>query len=106
MANREYDNLMQGLQEAIEHARGDRVLTVHEVPVPKKPGPMKASQIAALRKTKLHVSQACFAQILNTSTKTVQAWEQGTRAPASCALRVLWMLYKKPDLAPTVASAC
>ena len=105
MSNQEYKDLMQGLQDAIEHARGDRILTVHEIPVPKKPGPMTAAQIVSLRKKKLHLSQAYFAQILNTSPKTVQAWEQGARTPSSCALRFLWLLYRKPELAPTVAAA-
>ena len=106
MSNKEYQELMEGLQEAIEHARGERVLTVREMPLPAEPKPMTARQIAHLRTKELHVSQAYFAKMLNVSPSAVQAWEQSIRSPGHGTLRLLWVLRRHPNLAATVASAC
>ena len=37
------------------------------------------------------------ARLLNASTKTVQAWEQGRRKPSEAALRLLAVAEKYPE---------
>lgn len=50
--------------------------------------------IATLRK-KLHVSQAAFARLLNTSISTVQKWEAGTKKPSGVSLKLLYIAKHK-----------
>lgn len=50
-----------------------------------------------LRK-QLNYSQSLFARVLNVSTKTVQAWEQGVRVPSDAALKLLTIAKKHPDI--------
>src|SRR5438876_6146001 len=45
-------------------------------------------QLKKLR-NRFHVSQPVFAAYLNTTSKTIQQWEQGDRKPNSIALRLL-----------------
>lgn len=51
-------------------------------------------QIKALRK-ELHVSQAVFAAILNTSVSTVQKWEIGEKKPGGPSLKLLNVIERK-----------
>ncbi|MBQ0831267.1 helix-turn-helix domain-containing protein [Marinobacter sp.] len=60
-------------------------LNVHAVP-PEK--------IKALRE-KVHVSQAVFAAILNTSLSTVQKWEAGAKKPSGPSLKLLNLIERK-----------
>ncbi len=56
--------------------------------------PLSAQQIKALRK-ELHVSQAVFATILNTSVSTVQKWEVGEKKPSGPSLKLLNIIERK-----------
>lgn len=47
-----------------------------------------SKQIRLLRKRN-HVSQAVFAAYLNTTSSTVQKWEQGKKQPSAIALKLL-----------------
>jgi putative transcriptional regulator len=58
---------------------------------------MSAKDIAQIRQ-KLNCSQAVFAMMLNISTKTVQAWEQGSREPGDAALKLLTIAKKHPEI--------
>lgn len=53
-----------------------------------------AAQIKRLRK-KYKASQAVFAAYLNTSTSTVQKWEQGQKKPNGPSLKLLNLVEKK-----------
>ena len=46
------------------------------------------AQIKLIRKRN-HASQAVFAAYLNTTSSTVQKWEQGQKQPSSLALKLL-----------------
>jgi putative transcriptional regulator len=84
-----------GLKEALEHARGKRAdLRTSQIELPAPPRPMRSRQIASLRK-QIHCSQRMFAQVLNVSPRTVQAWEQGQREPSEAALRLLDVIRNK-----------
>jgi len=38
--------------------------------------------------------------VLNASSKTVQAWEQGARVPSDAALKLLTIAKKHPEVLP------
>ncbi len=48
-------------------------------------------------RSKLKLSQAQFAKMLNISMRTVQDWEQGRRSPAGAANSLLKIAIKRPD---------
>lgn len=56
--------------------------------------PLSSEQIRSLRKN-LHVSQAVFAALLNTSLSTVQKWEIGEKHPSGPSLKLLSILDSK-----------
>ena len=87
-----------GLVAAIEHAEGQHVLTTRDVHAPQPPRLMTPQEITRLREQKIRVSQAVFAQAINASVQTVQAWEQGRTTPTGCTMRFLRMLEEKPEL--------
>ena len=46
-------------------------------------------------RTKLHVSQAVFARVLNASESTIRKWEIGAKEPGGANSRLLQILEKK-----------
>lgn len=89
-----FERVKAGLEEAIQHFRGEITLRVIEVPSP--PPACSAAEILALRR-RLNVSQTIFGALLNVSYKTVQSWEQGERTPSHAALRLLQVASESPD---------
>ncbi len=63
-----------------------------------EPETMTAAEIRKLREKKLRLSTALFAEVLNVSHKTVEAWESGTNTPSGSSLRLLRMMEKNPDI--------
>ena len=90
-----FDALMESMQQALEHAQGKRELRTTVLPDP--PAPMTAKKVKALR-AELNASQSVFALYLNVSTKLVQAWEAGRRAPEGAALRLLKIARTHPKI--------
>lgn len=94
--NDDFGELLIGaLEEAVAYKRGklpgvrvDRhELTARETTV--TPPPLyDAAGIRRIR-SQLKVSQPVFAGMLNVSSSTVQAWEQGVREPDGASLRLL-----------------
>jgi putative transcriptional regulator len=66
----------------------ERHFTVRSVKLDLTPGRYRAKDVRATRAA-LGVSQAIFAQLLGTSSSTVQSWEQGKRIPPPMACRLL-----------------
>jgi putative transcriptional regulator len=91
-----FAKLKAGLEDAFEYHRGSRQLTVRDVQL-KPPPPMGAKEVIAVR-TKLRVSQAAFARMLNVSPRTVQAWETSARRPSDAALKLLSVAKNHPDV--------
>jgi putative transcriptional regulator len=86
MSDAAFAELKESLEQALAYERGARAgYHVTHVSIPVPPKSMSGSEIKRLRK-RLNYSQVAFAQVLNVSTKTVQAWEQGVRAPSDAAL--------------------
>lgn len=88
------ERLRAGLEEALAHAKGE--LTLKTVEHPEPPPEIDAKTLIALR-TEAAMSQAVFARMLSTSTKTVQIWEQGTRVPSMAARRLIQVFVVQPD---------
>ncbi|MBA3767875.1 MAG: helix-turn-helix domain-containing protein [Acidobacteria bacterium] len=98
MSDETFNELMESAGQALEYERGARTgYRVTRIAVPRPPRPMSSAEIARLRK-RLNYSQTIFARVLNVSTKTVQAWEQGLRVPSDAALKLLSIARKHPDV--------
>jgi putative transcriptional regulator len=93
-----FQRIKAGLENAIAHAEGRKILTVREVEMPDPPKPMTATHIIALRSKVLGVSQPVFARMLNASLQTVHAWEQGRAKPSGTALRFLRVIEQRPEI--------
>jgi putative transcriptional regulator len=96
MSDERFAELLEALQQTLEHVRGERDdlrQTVRIAP----PRPMKKDDIIRLRQ-QLNLSQLLFADILNVSVRTVQAWEQGAREPSDAALKLLTIAQKHPKV--------
>jgi len=91
-----FAELMESLQQAVEHARGERN-DLRTTVIPAPPKPMKKREIIKLRQ-QLNLPQALFARLLNVSVKTVEAWEQGLREPSGAALKLLTIVKKHPEV--------
>ena len=93
-----FAELMESAEQALAYERGEhKGYRVTQVAVPKPPQPMSSREIAGLRK-RLNYSQSVFARVLNVSTKTVQAWEQGARVPSDAALKLLTIAKNRPEV--------
>lgn len=90
-----FNRLKDSLEEAGQFTAGELTLRTFSVPGP--PPIYTADEIVRIRRS-LHMSQSVFARVLNTSTKTVQSWEQGLRQPTQAAQRLLEVLEKKPEV--------
>jgi putative transcriptional regulator len=91
-----FEKIQAGLKDAIDYQRGKRVLTVRDVHLA-EPAPMHSKEIVALR-SRLNVSQAAFACLLNVSPRTVQAWERNARTPSDAALKLLHVVRRHPEV--------
>ena len=89
-----FERLKAGLEEVIAHERGE--ITLKTIVHPDVPPEIDAKTIAALR-NEAAMSQAVFAKMLSTSTKTVQSWEQGTRVPSMPARRLIQVFVAEPE---------
>jgi putative transcriptional regulator len=96
MSDERFAELMESLQQAVEHARGERN-DLRTTVWPAPPKPMKKGEIIKLRQ-QLNLSQIVFAHMLNVSLKTVQEWEQGLREPSDAALKLLTIVKKHPEV--------
>ena len=89
-----FDDLKEGLEEAIEFESGKKkTLRSHLVDLPEPPAQYTAKDIQLIRK-RAQYSQGIFALILNVSVKTVRAWESGERIPSHATLRLLEIVDK------------
>lgn len=98
MSDDAFADLKAAMEGASAFERGERAnLKVTRIQGPCRPKAMSPRDIARIRQ-KLSCSQAVFAMMLNISTKTVQAWEQGSREPGDAALKLLSIAKKHPEV--------
>ncbi|MBO4759345.1 MAG: helix-turn-helix domain-containing protein [Spirochaetaceae bacterium] len=88
-----FDELMTGLNEAVEIERGNLKgrKTVYEIQPVKK---YNNTQIREIR-TSIGMTQGLFADYMGVSIKTVEAWEKGTNHPTGTACRLISLLENK-----------
>src|ERR1041385_5246003 len=85
MSDEAFADLKNAMEDALDFERGKgRDLKVTPIQAPRPPKAMSPKDIAQIRQ-KLNCSQAVFAMMLNISTKTVKAWEQGSRDHGAAA---------------------
>lgn len=89
--------LIAGLEEALEHEKGAKLLRTSELEISEPARPWKKEQIAQLRKQRFGVSQPVFASLLSVTVSTVRAWEQGQKSPSGAARRLLEVAAMAPD---------
>ncbi len=85
-----YDDLVTGLNEAIEFEKGEgtaRVTSYIITPVKR----YSNTEVKKVRR-KVGMTQAVFADYMGVSKKTVEAWENGRTHPAGSACRLLDIL--------------
>lgn len=88
---RAYESIMQGLNEALDHAKGNDIgARVHKVEVP-------TVNVAAIRAS-TGLSQGAFARSIGVAKGTLLNWEHGRRQPTGPAQVLLAMIAKKPSL--------
>src|SRR3546814_18393862 len=86
-----YESIMQGLNEALDHAQGKDVgARVHRIEVP-------SVDVAAIRAS-TGLSQGAFARSIGVAKGTLLNWEHGRRHPSGPAQVLLAMIAKKPSL--------
>ena len=101
--NRVEKGIIQGLRDAMAFERGERPATVRvpvrlggDVVVIEARG-FKGKQVKRIR-SGLKLSQPVFAQLLNVSSETIKAWEQGKRVPDGAAVRLLEVAEDHPEV--------
>jgi putative transcriptional regulator len=86
-----YENLMEGLNEALALARSEKTgAVVHPIAVP-------TVDVVAIRAS-TGLSQGAFACSIGVAKDTLLNWEHGRRRPTGPAQVRLAMLAKKPSL--------
>jgi putative transcriptional regulator len=84
------DRIIQGLQEALQHARGEKDSGVR-LHIPER------INVSAIRR-KAGLSQSSFAGRIGVSAATLRNWEQGRRNPEGAARVLLAMLAQNPHI--------
>lgn len=86
-----YESIMQGLNEALDHAQGKEVgARVHAIEVP-------VVDVAAIR-ARTGLSQSAFARSIGVAKGTLLNWEHGRRQPTGPAQVLLAMIARRPSL--------
>ncbi len=85
-----FTSIERGIKEAIAHARGERMGTIHEIEVPEL-------DVQALR-TRTGLSQAEFAKSIGVKKATLLNWEHHRRSPDGPARVLLALIDKDPTI--------
>jgi putative transcriptional regulator len=83
-----FDSIARGLNEAIAHAKGERVAIKTYTP--------EAVDVSALRQN-MGMTQEQFAARFGFSVATLRHWERGDRSPHGASLVLLNVIKRAPD---------
>lgn len=87
-----YQDIAQGLREAIAYERGELPANTVQRSIKVSPLPnWMPSEIKSLRLS-LSMTQRMFAEFMGVSTKTVEAWECGRNHPSGSAARLMQVI--------------
>lgn len=95
------DMLIEGLREAVEHARGKKTGAQETVVMASIPAKV---DVARIRK-RLGLSRAKFAIRYGFSVKTVTKWETGERQPTGPSRTLLTIIDRAPEAVEKALSA-
>jgi putative transcriptional regulator len=98
MVEKLFNELVDSLEEAAAHSRGDLDLPAGRIHFAGEPDPR-------VIRARLGMTQDQFADALGISVKTLRNWEQGRRDPSGPAMRLLRIAEKHPDILLEAASA-
>ena len=87
------EDLIQSLNEALAHARGENPAVVHPPVTPRE-----------IRK-QAKLSQAQMASLMGMSTSGYRKWEQGARSVSGPAATLLRVIQKEPEAVRRVLSS-
>lgn len=85
-----FTSIERGLKEAIAHARGESVATIHEIEIPEP-------DVQAIR-ARTGLSQAEFAKSIGVKKATLLNWEHRRRSPDGPARVRLALIDKDPTI--------
>jgi putative transcriptional regulator len=86
-----FDDIAQGLQEAIAYARGNQAgARTHKIMVPE-------TDVSAIRAS-TGLTQQDFANSIGVAVGTLRGWEQKRRRPEGPARVLLALIERQPDL--------
>ncbi|MFN0075334.1 MAG: helix-turn-helix domain-containing protein [Prosthecobacter sp.] len=92
--------LVERVKAFAKHAKAGKAMPrvrITQVAVPPKLKPLPPADIKRIR-TRLGVSQAAFAALLNVPRNTAISWENGVRKPSGAALKLLSLVSQKPEI--------
>jgi putative transcriptional regulator len=86
-----FNELVESLEEAAAHSRGDLDFPAERIHFVGEPDPREI-------RARLGLTQDQFADALGISVKTLRNWEQGRRDPSGPAMRLLRIAEKHPEI--------
>lgn len=92
MSKRAFEGIMQGLQEALDYAQGDKS-AARVVRARVKPADIKTAR------KKIGLSRKAFAHTFGLSAATLRKWENGERQPTGAARALLTIIRREPKAA-------
>jgi len=96
-----YSELVEGMEALAEHRQGKKTLKTHRLPL--KAEAMLAAEALKTIRENLQLSQAVFAQYLQTGLTTYQNWEQGRAKPNKQAILLIRLIDREPATLDTLA---
>ena len=98
-----YNEIMQGLQEALAYVSGDSSVNapVHKMSVSSVPASFTPEEIKEIR-LNAKMTQSIFASCIGVTKKAVEAWEGGRSKPDGAARRTLGLFKQNPHFADDV----
>lgn len=97
-----FAELMQGVDDLKQSREGK--LTLRSTTVEKKPRPtITAEEIISLRE-RFNVSRPVFAEMLRTSPRTIERWEQGKGKPGQGSVTLLKLIDSHPETLEMIAA--
>lgn len=84
----DFDSILDGMNEALEHAQGKKTLKSYKVQI-------DVPDVKAIRKA-THLSQAEFSRYFGFPIDTLRSWEQGRRVPDHSARALLLLIKDDP----------
>lgn len=89
-------SIVNGLNQALAHSKGNKSFVVSEKKHSILPLPNYTSNDIKVIRKRINLSQNLFAKALGVSKKTVEAWESGRNIPQGPAQRILFIIKNNP----------